>query len=89
VLATASVAGLLPSGIQQGPPGLLRVPSAALSVIELAVSGAGTPAVGFFAQVPHYVSAGYPNAAIELLSTPPAREQSGHEVLGGDLFEKF
>jgi hypothetical protein len=69
ILATASLAGLLPEGIQQGPPGLLRVPSAVLSVIELAVSGSGVPAVGFFAQVPHYVSTGYPNAAIELLGT--------------------
>jgi hypothetical protein len=69
ILATASLPGLLPAGIQQGPPGLLRVPSAALSVLELAVSGSGIPAVGFFAQVPHYVSTGYPNAAIELLAS--------------------
>ena len=55
ILATASAPGLLPEGIRQGPDGLLRVPSAALSVLELAASSAGIPAVGFFAQVPHYV----------------------------------
>jgi hypothetical protein len=69
ILATASADGLLPEGIRQGPDGLLRVPSAALSVFELTVSAAGIPAVGFFAQVPHYVSGGYPTAAIALLTT--------------------
>jgi proteasome assembly chaperone (PAC2) family protein len=68
VLATASASGLLPEGIRQGPDGLLRVPSAALSVLELAVGTAGIPAVGFFAQVPHYVNATYPTAAIALLT---------------------
>jgi len=43
------------------------VPSAALSVLELGVSQSGVPCVGFFAQVPHYLSAAYPQAAIELL----------------------
>jgi hypothetical protein len=69
VLATASAAGLLPDGIRQGPDGLLRVPSAALSVLELAVAAAGIPAVGFFAQVPHYVNASYPTASLALLSS--------------------
>ncbi len=67
VLGTASRPGLLPAGVNQGPAGHLRVPSAVLSVLELGVSGAGIPAIGFFAQVPHYVSATYPGAAIELL----------------------
>jgi hypothetical protein len=53
--------------VTQGPRGRLRVPSAALSVMELAISKAGIPAVGFYAQVPHYISAAYPTAAIELL----------------------
>ena len=69
VLATSSAAGLLPEGIRQGPDGLLRVPSAALSVLELAVATAGIPAVGFFAQVPHYVNASYPTASLALLSS--------------------
>jgi hypothetical protein len=68
ILATASAAGLLPEGIRQGPDGLLRVPAAALSVLELAASGHGFPAVGFFAQVPHYVNATYPAASIALLN---------------------
>ena len=68
ILATASASGLLPSGIRQGPDGLLRVPSAALSVLELAAAEAGIPAVGFFAQVPHYVNATYPTASIALLT---------------------
>lgn len=67
VLGTASRPGLLPAGVSQGPAGHLRVPSAVLSVLELGVSAAGIPALGFFAQVPHYVSASYPGAAIELL----------------------
>ena len=67
VLATASKAGLLHDDEQQGPPGLLRVPAAALSVAELAVSGSGIPAVGFYAQVPHYVGGPYPGATIAIL----------------------
>jgi hypothetical protein len=68
ILATASAPGLLPSGIRQGPDGLLRVPSAALSVLELTAAAVGIPAVGFFAQVPHYVNATYPTASIALLT---------------------
>jgi hypothetical protein len=68
VLGTASVRGLLPDGVSQGPEGRLRVPSAALSVLELGVSSNGVPSVGYYAQVPHYQSAAYPQAAIELLS---------------------
>jgi proteasome assembly chaperone (PAC2) family protein len=67
VLATASSPGLLRPDEQQGPQGLLRVPSAALSVIELAVSGAGVPAIGFYAQVPNYVGGPYASATIALL----------------------
>ena len=59
VLATASAPGLLPSGIRQGPDGMLRVPAAALSVLELAMSSAGLPSLGFIAQVPHDVNATY------------------------------
>jgi len=68
ILATASAAGLLPEGIRQGPDGLLRVPAACLSALELAAASSGIPAVGFFAQVPHYVNATYPAASIALLT---------------------
>jgi len=67
VLATASKTGLLHEDESQGPQGLLRVPGAALSTLELAVSGTGTPAVGFFAQVPHYVGGPFAVASIALL----------------------
>src|SRR6266540_1515787 len=67
ILATASKQGLLAEDEQQGPEGLLRVPSAALSTIELAVSSAGLPAVGFYAQVPHYVGGPFASATIGLL----------------------
>lgn len=67
VLGTASARGLLPPGLAQGPDGLLRVPSAVLSVLEHAMARAGFLSIGIFAQVPHYVSGAYPTAAIELL----------------------
>ena len=43
------------------------MPSAALSVLEMAVTAAGTPAVGFYAQVPPYASIGYAAASIALI----------------------
>jgi hypothetical protein len=67
VLGTESRPGLLRGQVQAGPAGLLRVPAAALSVIDMAVAESGIPTVGYFAQVPHYVSGAYPAAAIELL----------------------
>ena len=67
ILATSSKPGLLREEETQGPEGLLRVPSAALSVLELAVSGSGVPTVGFYAQVPHYVGGPYAAATIALL----------------------
>ena len=67
VMVTASRDGLLRDDEAPGPEGLLRVPSAALSVMEMAVTQAGTPAVGFYAQVPPYASIGYAAASIALL----------------------
>ena len=67
VMATASEGGQLGPGNIAGPEGLLRVPSAALSAFEMAVSAAGIPAVGFFAQVPPYASIGYAAASLALL----------------------
>jgi proteasome assembly chaperone (PAC2) family protein len=67
IMGTQSEPGLLRGDIRPGPDGLLRVPSAAISVLEMAVSQSGTPAVGYFAQVPHYVSGPYAMAALELL----------------------
>lgn len=68
VLATASAAASLRDGEQQGPGGILRVPAAALSAIEMTVAGAGIPAIGYYAQVPHYIGAtAYAPATLALL----------------------
>lgn len=69
ILGTEARPGLLRAGVQPGPAGLLRVPSACVSVLDMAVSQAGVPSLGYFAQVPHYVSGAYPAAAIALLAT--------------------
>jgi hypothetical protein len=67
VLASASADGLLRDGETKGPPGLLRVPSACLSAVELSVIGSGIPCVGFYAQVPHYVGGPFAAATLSLL----------------------
>lgn len=67
ILANASKPGLLHPDEIQGPQGLLRVPAAALSTIEIAVAASGIPTVGFYAQVPHYVGGAFPAATIALL----------------------
>jgi hypothetical protein len=67
ILGTESRPGLLRGGAEVGPQGILRVPAAAISVLEHAVATAGIPALGYFAQVPHYVSGPYPAAAVALL----------------------
>ncbi|HEX6843600.1 MAG TPA: PAC2 family protein [Actinomycetota bacterium] len=67
ILANASAPGLLHEAELQGPPGLLRVPSACLSAVELAVTGSGIPSVGFYAQVPHYVGGPFAAATLALL----------------------
>jgi hypothetical protein len=67
ILGTASVPGLLPDDVTQGPAGHLRVPAALVSVLEHAVAREAVPALGFFAQVPHYASGAFPTAAIELI----------------------
>lgn len=69
VMGTTSEPGRLRGGVEPGPPGSLRVPAAAISVLDMAVAAAGIPAVGYFAQVPHYVTGPYPAAAVELLAT--------------------
>ena len=67
IIGTQSEPGLLRGNVQAGPEGLLRVPAAAISVLEMMMGRAGTTAVGYFAQVPHYVSGPYPVAALALL----------------------
>jgi PAC2 family len=67
ILGTSSKAGLLKGDVQAGPTGTLRVPAACISVLDVAISKAGIPAVGYFAQVPHYVNGPYATAALALL----------------------
>ena len=67
ILGTESAPGLLRADVSPGPAGILRVPSALVSALELEVAGAGVPALGYFAQVPHYISGPYPAAALALL----------------------
>jgi proteasome assembly chaperone (PAC2) family protein len=86
ILGTASRPGLLKGDITPGPAGLLRVPSALGSVLELAAASAGIPAVGYFAQVPHYISGPYPVAALELLTA--VGRHIGVELDGGELAEE-
>ena len=69
ILGTESRPGLLKGGTLPGPEGVLRVPAAAISILDISVAKAGIPAVGYFAQIPHYVSGPYPQASIELLRT--------------------
>jgi hypothetical protein len=67
ILGTESRPGLLRGDIPPGPDGVLRVPAAALSILDIAAARAGIPTVGYYAQIPHYLSGPYPAAAIELL----------------------
>jgi hypothetical protein len=86
ILGTSSRPGLLRGDVQPGPAGMLRVPSAAISVLDLAVSAAGIPAIGYYAQVPHYVAGPYPAAAIELLRA--VGRHIGQEPSLGSLSEE-
>jgi hypothetical protein len=83
ILGTQSRPGLLRGDVQPGPDGLLRVPAAAVSVLDIAVSAAGIPTVGYFAQVPHYMSGAYPAAASELLRS--VGRHLGEEIDLGEL----
>jgi hypothetical protein len=67
ILGTESSPGLLRGDVQAGPQGLLRVPAAAISVFDVALAEAGIPALGYFAQIPHYISGEYAPAAIALI----------------------
>lgn len=86
ILGTEATPGLLRGGVSPGPTGLLRVPSAALSMLEMAAAEAGIAAVGYFAQIPHYVTGPYALAAVELLRT--VERHLGVELPRGDLTEE-
>jgi hypothetical protein len=86
IMGTESEPGLLRADVQPGPKGILRVPSAALSVLEMTLAKAGTPAVGYFAQIPHYVSGPYPVATLALLRA--VESHLGIEIPTGGLDEE-
>ncbi len=83
ILGTESRPGLLRGGVAPGPDGVLRVPSAALSVLDLAIAASGIPTVGYYAQVPHYVSGAYPPASVELIRL--VGQHLDHEIAIGEL----
>jgi len=66
VIMTASRPELVPADAER-PQGLLRVPGAAVSIIESAVADVGIPTFGFWARVPHYVGAAYYPAVLALV----------------------
>lgn len=86
ILATASAPDLLHHDVTQGPEGLLRVPAAALSTVELTVSESGIPAVGFYGQVPHYVGGPYAAASLALLEH--LGQHLGVSLDGGEFAEQ-
>jgi len=86
IIGTESAPGLLKADVRPGPQGNLRVPSAAISVLEMTLAQAGTPTVGYFAQVPHYVSGPYPVAALALVRA--VERHLGIVVATADLDEE-
>jgi hypothetical protein len=86
ILGTESAPGLLRGDVNAGPTGLLRVPAAVLSVLEMAAAAAGVPAVGYFAQIPHYVSGGYAPASVALLRA--LEQHLGIDLPLGELIEE-
>jgi hypothetical protein len=83
IIGTEASPGLLRGEVVAGPAGTLRVPSALVSALEIEVSAAGIPALGYFAQVPHYVSGPYATAALELLRA--LGRHLGVEIPAGEL----
>ena len=59
------------------------MPSALVSALEIEVARAGIPALGYFAQVPHYISGPYPAASVALLET--VGHHLGAHLPPGDL----
>ena len=86
ILGSTSQDGLLLGDVAAGPAGTLRVPSAAISVLEFAIGRAGIPAIGYYAQVPHYVSGPYPAASVELLRI--VGRHVGSEIPFGELADE-
>ena len=86
IIGTEASPGLLRGDVIAGPAGTLRVPSALVSALELEAGAAGIPALGYFAQVPHYVSGPYATAALALLRA--LGHHLGVEIPAGELTEE-
>jgi hypothetical protein len=86
IIGTEATPGLLRGTVSAGPAGTLRVPSALVSALEIEVAAAGIPALGYFAQVPHYVSGPYATAALELLRA--LGTHFGTESAAGELTDE-
>jgi predicted ATP-grasp superfamily ATP-dependent carboligase len=85
LLTTASRSDLIGDS-EQLPEGLLRVPGAAVNIVELALTDRGIPAVGFWAQVPHYVADTYYAGAVALVDR--AARHLGITIGLGDLVDR-
>ena len=86
IMGTESKPGLLRGNVLPGPQGILHVPAAAISILEMTLASSGTPTLGYFAQVPHYVSGPYPAAALALLRT--LERHLGVVIPVGDLADE-
>ena len=86
IIGTEASPGLLRGEIVAGPSGTLRVPSALVSALEIEASAAGIPALGYFAQVPHYVSGPDATAAVALLRA--LGRHLGVDIPAGELTEE-
>ena len=84
VIMTASKPELV-SPDSERPQGLLRVPGAAVSIVEAAVAETGIPTYGFWARVPHYVGAAYYPAVLALVER--AATHLGVSIPFGTLVE--
>jgi hypothetical protein len=71
---------------EQLPEGLLRVPGAAVNIVERALTDQGIPAVGFWAQVPHYVAGTYYAGAVALVDR--VARHLGLTIPLGDLVDR-
>lgn len=81
IMTTASSVDNLPEGGDR-PQGVLRVPGAAVTVVEHAAVGAAIPSVGFWARVPHYLGASFSAAGLALVERVIA-----HLGIASDLAE--
>jgi hypothetical protein len=76
LLTTASREGLIADTTNLPPT--MRVPSAAISIVDRELGMAGIDTVGFFAQVPHYVAGPYHDGILTLVGR--VASQVGAEV---------